>query len=120
MSEYIQVANYPSLNVEHLEILPNLAAKLQYHEVPTVPPIMSQDKKSAFLDVLLKCFLPSVTNIETGFKISYHQDDQAALAIRSISTGFQWVESNQYCLLALLNFVPSLITSATTSTRASS
>ena len=81
---------------------------------------MIHEEKSTFLDILLKCFLHEETNIETGFKISYLLDDQAASAIRAISSGFQWVRSNQYCLLALLNFVPSLVTSATTSTRVSS
>ena len=61
-----------------------------------------------------------MTNIKTGFKISYLEDDQVASAIRSISPRFQWVKSNQYCLLALLSFIPSLVTSASTSTRASS
>ena len=61
-----------------------------------------------------------MTNIKTGFKISYLEDDQVASAIRSISPRFQWVKSNQYCLLALLNFIPILVTSASTSTRASS
>ena len=85
MSEYIQPGNYPILSTQHLEILPNLSARLQYCEVPTVPPIMSHEEKTTFLDVLLKCFLHEETNIETGFKISYLLDDQAASAIRAIS-----------------------------------
>ena len=56
MSEYIKVSDHPSLSEEHLEILPNLTVQLQYQ------------------DVLLKCFHPSVTNIETGFKMSYLED----------------------------------------------
>ena len=120
MSEYIQVSDYTSLSEEHLEILPNLTVKLQYQDVPTVAPILSHEEKAALLDVLLKCFHPSVTNIETGFKISFLEHDQAASAIRSISPGFQWVKNTLYCLLGILNFIPSLVSSASTSTRASS
>ena len=87
MSEYIRVLDYPNLSEEHLEILPNLNLKLQYQDVPTVAPILSHEAQ--FLNVILKCFHPSVTNIETGFKISFLEDDQAASAIRSISPGFQ-------------------------------
>ena len=99
MSEYIQVLDYPNLSEEHLEILPNLNLKLQYQDVPTVAPILSPEKKAQFLDVILKCFHPSVTNIETGFKISFLEDDRASSQIRAISPGFQWVKNSQYCLL---------------------
>ena len=61
MSEYIQVLDYPNLSEEHLEILPNLNVKLQYQDVPTVAPILSHEEKAQFLDVILKCFHPSVT-----------------------------------------------------------
>ena len=120
MSEYIQVLDYPNLSKEHLEILPNLNVKLQYQDVPTIAPILSHEEKAQFLDVILKCFHPSVTNIETGFKISFLEDDRASSQIRAISPGFQWVKNSQYCLLGILNFIPSLVTSASTSTRASS
>ena len=80
---------------------------------------MSQDEKINFLDI--KCFVHEVANLETGFKIIYLLDDILAAAIRAIDSGFSWVRSNMYCLLALLNFIPSLLTSATTTTtRASS
>ena len=120
MSQYIQVLDYHNLSEEHLEILPNLNLKIQYQDVPTVAPILSPEEKAQFLDVILKCFHPSVTNIETGFKISFLEDDRASSQIRAISPGFQWVKNSQYCLLGILNFIPSLVTSASTSTRASS
>ena len=120
MSEYIQVLDYPNLKEEHLEILPNLSLKIHYQEIPTVAPILSGEDKAAFLDVLLKCFHPSVTNIETRSKISFLENDEASSAIRAISPGFNWVKNTQYCLLGLLNFVPGLVSSASTLTRASS
>ena len=88
MSEYIQPGNYPTLSVQHLEILPNLSAKLQYFEVPTVAPAMSYEEKTTLLDVILKCFLHEETNIETGFKITYLLDDQDASAIRATNLVF--------------------------------
>ena len=46
MSEYIQVLDYPNLSEEHLEILPNLNVKLQYQDVPTVAPILSNKEQA--------------------------------------------------------------------------
>ena len=118
---HVEPGSYPLLSVQQLEVLPVLSAKLQYFEIPTVAPAMSQDEKIQFLDVILKCFVHEVNNLETGFKITYLLDDTTAAAIRAINSGFSWVRPNMYCLLALLNFIPSLLTSATTTnTRASS
>ena len=121
MSDFLQPGSYPTLSVQQLEVLPALSAKLQYVEIPSVAPSMSQDEKIHFLDIMLKCFVHEVANLETGFKITYLLDDSSASAIRAIKSGFSWVRPNMYCLLALLNFIPNLLTSAsTTNTRASS
>ena len=120
MSDQIQVLDYPSLRDEYLEILPNLSLRIQYQDIPTVAPALSSEDKAAFLDILLKCFHPSVTNLETRFQISFLENDEASSAIRAISPQLNWVKNTQYCLLGLLNFVPGLVSSASTSTRASS
>ena len=51
---HVESGSYPLLSVEQLEVLPVLSAKLQYFEIPTVAPAMSQDEKIQFLDVILK------------------------------------------------------------------
>ena len=118
---HVEPGSYPLLSVQQLEVLPVLSTKLQYFEIPTLASAMSQDEKIQLLDVILKCFVHEVSNLETGFKITYLLDDSAASSIRAINSGFSWVRPNMYCLLALLNFIPNLLTSAsTTSTRASS
>merc|ERR1712215_478213 len=48
------------------------------------------------------------------------ENDEAASAIGAISPGFHWVKNTQYCLHGVLNFVPGLVTTASTTTRASS
>ena len=77
MSDQIQVLDYPNLREEHLEILPNLSLRIQYQDIPTVAPVLSSEDKAAFLDILVKCFHPSVTNIETRFRISFLENVQA-------------------------------------------
>ena len=98
---HVRPGSYPLLSVQQLEVLPVLSAKLQYFEIPTVAPAMSQDEKIQLLDAVLKCFVHEVTNLETGFKITYLLDDSAASSIRAINSIFSWVRPNMYCLLAL-------------------
>ena len=120
MSDQIQVLDYPSFRDKHLEILPNLSLRIQYQDIPTVAPPLTSEDRAAFLDIMVKCFRPSVTNLETRFQISFLENDEAPTAIRQISPQFNWVKNTQYCLLGLLNFVPGLVSSASTTTRASS
>ena len=79
---------------------------------------MSFDEIAACLDILLKQVVPSVTDIETGFQITFLQNNPAAQTLRQLNSWFQWVKANQYSLLALLNFVPSLVNFSSTSMRA--
>ena len=111
------VPTYPSLRSEHLEILPNLSNRISYQDIPTTLPALSSDEKANFLNTMIKCFVPDVTNEETKFRISFLDNDEAPTAIRQISPQFSWVKRNQYSLLGLMNFVPDLVSSATTSTR---
>ena len=112
------VATYPSLRSEHLEILPNLSNRILYQDIPTTLPSLSSDEKATFLSIMIKCFVPDISNEETKFHISFLDNDQAPTAIRAISPQFSWVKRNQYSLLGLMNFIPDLISSATTTTRA--
>ena len=111
------VATYPNLRSEHLEILPNLSNKIDYMEIPTTLPVLSSNEKANFLDTILKCFIPNVTMEETKFHISFLESEEAVDAIKAISPQFSWVKKNQYTLLALMNFIPDLCSSHTTSTR---
>ena len=95
MSEPVDIPSYPSFNIQHLEILPALSAKLQYFEIPTSAPMMSSEEKAAFLDILIKCVVPHVSDTETGFQVTYLQNEDCAQAIRRLNSGFQWVKSNQ-------------------------
>ena len=112
------VPTYPSLRSEHLEILPNLSNRILYQDIPTTLPSLSSDEKATFLNIMVKCFVPDISNEETKFHISFLDNDQAPTAIRAISPQFSWVKRNQYSLLGLMNFIPDLISSATTTTRA--
>ena len=105
MSDFIHPGSYPILSVAALEVLPVLSAKLQYVEIPSTAPPMSQDEKIQFLDIILKCFKHEVNNHETRFQITFLTDDSSAASIRAINSGFSWVRSSMYSLLALLNFV---------------
>ena len=118
MSDQVQTPSYPSLRTEHLEILPNLSQRICYQDIPTMMPALSSDEKATFLNIMVKCFVPDTTNEETKFHISFLDNDEAATAIRQISPQFSWVKRNQYSLLGLLNFVPDLVSSSTTTTRA--
>ena len=111
------VATYPNLGPEHLEILPNLSNKIDYMEVTSTLPVLSPDQKASFLDAILKCFVPNVTMEETKFHISFLENEEAVNAIKGISPQFSWAKRNQYTLLALMNFIPDLCNSQTTSTR---
>ena len=112
------VTTYPNLRSEHLEILPNLSNKIDYQEIPTMLPVLSSDEKANFLNIILKCFVPDVSIEETKFHISFLEIEEAAEAIKAISPQFSWVKKNQYTLLALMNFIPDLCSSQTTTTRA--
>ena len=81
-------------------------------------PALSSDEKATFLNIMVKCFVPDITNEETKFHISFLDNDDAATAIRQISPQFSWVKRNQYSLLGLLNFVPDLVSCSSTTTRA--
>ena len=94
MSEPVDIPSYPSLNIQHLEILPALSAKLQYFDIPYSAPMMSCEEKVAYLDILIKCVVPHISDIETGFQVTYLQNENYAQAIRRINSGFQWVKSN--------------------------
>ena len=99
--------SYPSLRTEHLEILPTLSQRICYQDIPTMMPALSSDEKATFLNIMVKCFVPDVTNLETAFHISFLDNDDAA-----------WVKKTQYSLLGLLNFVPDLVSCSSTTTRA--
>ena len=118
MSDQVQILNYPSLRDEHLEILPNLSQRIHYQDIPTLAPALSSEEKASFLNIMVKCFRPDVTNLETKFQISFLDNDDASAAIRQISPQLSWVKNTQYCLLGLLNFVPELVSSSSTTTRA--
>ena len=111
------VASYPNLGPEHLEILPNLSNKIDYQDVPTTIPPLSPEQKASFLDAILKCFVPNVTLDETKFHISFLENEEAVRTIKGISPQFSWAKRNQYTLLAMMNFIPDLCNSSTTSTR---
>ena len=68
--------------------MPNLAAKLQYHEIPCSPPLMSSDEKAAFIDIMLKCVIPCVGDTETGFRITFLSNDDGAEAIPKLKPIF--------------------------------
>ena len=110
--------SYPSLRTEHLEILPTLSQRICYQDIPTMMPALSSDEKATFLNIMVKCFVPDVTNLETAFHISFLDNDDAATAIKQISPQFIWVKKTQYSLLGLLNFVPDLVSCSSTTTRA--
>ena len=112
------VPTYPSLRSEHLKILPNLSNRICYQEIPTTLPSLSSDEKANFLNIILKCFVPDISNEETKFHISFLDSEEAPAAVKAISPQFSWVKKNQYSLLALMNFIPDLCSSATTTTRA--
>ena len=119
MSDQIPSANYPSLKTEYLEILPNLSNKILYQEIPTSLPNLRVEEKAVFLHTILKTFVEDNSLDETKFRINYLDDDTAPQAFRQISPEFSWVRSNQYSLLALVNFVPELLSNPTTNTRSS-
>ena len=73
--------SYPSLRTEHLEILPTLSQRICYQDIPTMMPALSSDEKATFLNIMVKCFVPDVTNLETAFHISFLDNDDAATAI---------------------------------------
>ena len=103
-----QVATYPNLRSEHLKILPNLSNRILYQEIPTTIPSLSSDEKANFLNIILKCFVPDISNEETKFHISFLDNEEAPEAIKAVSPHFSWVKRNQYSLLALMNFIPDL------------
>ena len=111
------LASYPNLGPEHLEILPNLSNKIAYQDVPTTIPPLSPEQKASFLDAILKCFVPNLTLEETKFHISFLENEDAVRTIKGISPQFSWAKRNQYTLLAMMNFIPDLCNSSTTSTR---
>ena len=113
------LASYPNLGPEHLEILPNLSNKIAYQDVPTTIPPLSPDQKASFLDAILKCFVPNATLEETKFHISFLENEDAVRTIKGISPQFSWAKRNQYTWLAMMNFIPDLCNSSTTSTRSS-
>ena len=113
-----QPPSYPNLRTEHLEILPNLSQRICYQDIPTKMPDLSSDEKATFLNIMVKCFVPDITNEETKFHISFLDNDEAPTAIRQICPQFRWVKRNQYSLLGLMNFIPDLVSSSTTTTRA--
>ena len=113
-----QVATYPNLRSEHLKILPNLSNRILYQEIPTTIPSLSSDEKANFLNIILKCFVPDISNEETKFHISFLDSEEAPAAVKAISPHFSWVKKNQYSLLALMNFIPDLCSSVSTTTRA--
>ena len=119
MSDQISSANYPSLKTEYLEILPNLSNKILYQEIPSSLPNLTVEEKAVFLHTIAKFFIEDTSLDETKFRITYLDDDIAPQAIRQISPQFSWVRCNQYSLLALMNFVPDLLSNSTTTTRSS-
>ena len=119
MSDQISSANYTSLKTEYLEILPNLSNKILYQEIPSSLPNLTVEEKAVFLHTILKTFVENNSLDETKFRITYLDDDTAPQAIRQISPEFSWVRCNQYSLLALVNFVPELLSNTTTNTRSS-
>ena len=70
MSDFLHPESYTTLSVQQLEVLATLSAKLKYVEIPSVAPSMSQDEKIHFLDIMLKCFVHEVANLETEFKVT--------------------------------------------------
>ena len=113
-----QPPSYPNLRTEHLEILPNLSNRICYQDIPTTLPALSSDEKATFLNIMVKCFVPDIANEETKFHISFLDNEDAPTAIKQIGPQFRWVKRNQYSLLGLMNFIPDLVSSATTTTRA--
>ena len=116
MSDLISSSSYPSLKTEHLEILPNLSNKILYQEIPSSLPNLTVEEKAVFLNTVAKFFIEDNTIDETKFRITYLDNDVAPEAIRQISPQFSWVKRNQYSLLALMNFVPDLLSNSTTTT----
>ena len=88
------VATYPSLRSEHLKILPNLSNRICYQEIPTTFPSLSSDEKDNFLNIILKCFVPDISNEETKFHISFLDSEEAPAAVKAISPHFSWVKKN--------------------------
>ena len=119
MSDQISTENYPSLKSEYLEIIPNLSNKILYQEIPASLPNLNLEEKALFLHTLLKTFIEDNNLEETKFRITYLDDDTASQAFRAITQELSWVRPNQYSLLALVNFVPELLSNPTANTRSS-
>ena len=117
MSDQVSTENYPSLKTEYLEIIPNLSNKILYQEIPSSLPNLNLEEKAVFLHTLLKTFIEDNNLEETKFRITYLDDDTAPQAFRAISPELSWVRPNQYSLLALVNFVPELLSNPTANTR---
>merc|ERR1712082_396656 len=51
----------------------------RYHPIqhPTTLPPLSSDEKATFLNIMVKCFVPDITNEETKFHISFLDNDEA-------------------------------------------
>ena len=96
-----------------------MSNKILYQEIPTSLPNLTVEEKAVFLHTILKTFVEDNSLDETKFRINYLDDDTAPQAFRQISPEFSWVRSNQYSLLALVNFVPELLSNPTTNTRSS-
>ena len=108
MSEPVLTTQYPSLKLEHLEIIPIFSNKILYQDVPTHIPNLTLEEKTKFRDAVLKTFEEDVDLVETGFRIKYLDDPSYSLAFKAIHKDFEWVQQNQYSLLAICNFVPQL------------
>ena len=69
MSDQVPTTQYPSLKLEHLEIIPIFSNRILYQEIPTHVPNLSLEEKTKFLDAVLKTFEEDVDLDETGFRI---------------------------------------------------